>query len=236
MQPLDRRALALIGLGTIAFLLVSLPVAVGSEMVTHPTEHVAVFDPRLGAGPSTGRDAQPTMNSAIDGANNGANLRGAEIAGAPTPEAATVDAPPPLPLATPRLSDWLGNDAERGDLVAKVQAIDEDVVELAAPPDRGFGPVRLGDLQLGERTKLQFNANANRTLEGSLTRIGSSTIDAPGRGNRTLQLRVLFGNETGMMKSTLPQQARLLGEESRALELLTRRVHPYVRVEFSTHW
>lgn len=133
-------------------------------------------------------------------------------------------------VVTPKLQERVGAFAEPGDLIAEVYALETVRAEIAVP-EREFGDVRIG-----QRGALRLRAYPGRTFTGRVTAIASAADTARAVAGRTVRITIEIPNESGLLKPHLTGYARIECGTRTALDLLTRRVRRFVRVEFWSWW
>ncbi len=141
-----------------------------------------------------------------------------------------VVAPHPGFVVTPQLQERVGAFVEPGDLIAEVHATETVRAEIAVP-EREFGDVRVG-----QRGDLRLRAFPGRTFTGRVTAIAPAADTAATLGGRTVRVTIVIPNESGLLKPHLTGYARIDCGTRTALDLLTRRVRRFVRVEFWSWW
>ncbi|HXF96266.1 MAG TPA: efflux RND transporter periplasmic adaptor subunit [Gemmatimonadales bacterium] len=133
-------------------------------------------------------------------------------------------------VVTPRLHEKVGAFVRAGDLVAEVHAIETVRAEIAVP-ERD-----IGDVRVGQRGDLRLRAYPGRTFTGRVTAIAPAADSGLALGGRTVRVTIAIPNPDGVLKPQLTGYARIFGGERRALDLLTRRVRRFLRVEFWSWW
>ena len=133
-------------------------------------------------------------------------------------------------VVTPKLHERVGAFLEPGDLVAEVHALETVRAEIAVP-ERDFGDVRVG-----QRGGLRLRAYPGRTFAGRVTAIAPAADTVAVLGGRTVRVTIEIANESGLLRPHLTGYARIECGTRSALDLLTRRVRRFVRVEFWSWW
>jgi multidrug resistance efflux pump len=133
-------------------------------------------------------------------------------------------------VMTPRLSQKVGEYVKPGDLIAEVHALDRLTADISVS-ERDIGEVRLG-----QPVALRLRAYSNRTFHGTVTRIASAAADTGWREERTVRVEVDLPNVDHVLRPMMTGYARIHLGDRRALDVLTRRVRRYIRVEFWSWW
>ncbi|HEY3225786.1 MAG TPA: HlyD family efflux transporter periplasmic adaptor subunit, partial [Planctomycetota bacterium] len=154
---------------------------------------------------------------------------------------AIVRTPHPGVVTTPHLRERIGEFVKEGDLIAEVHEIDTLKAEVAVP-EREIGSVRVG-----MAASIRFRAFPERTFAGTVTAIapaatgpgapGSPAAAVPaGRDGRTVRVTIEVKNEEGLLKPNLTGFARIDAGDRNSLDVLTRRLRRFVRLEFWSWW
>jgi putative peptide zinc metalloprotease protein len=133
-------------------------------------------------------------------------------------------------VTTPRLSQKVGEYVKPGDLIAEIHALDRLTADISVS-ERDIGEVRLG-----QPVALRLRAYPNRTFQGTVTRIASAAADTGWREERTVRVEVDLPNVDHVLRPMMTGYARINLGDRRALDVLTRRVRRYIRVEFWSWW
>ena len=133
-------------------------------------------------------------------------------------------------MVTPKLREKVGEYLKPGDLLAEVHAVETVQAEIDVP-ERD-----IGDVRVGQRGHLRLRAYPGRTFTGQVTAIAPAADTGAFLGGRTLRVTIAIPNESGLLKPNLTGYARIDCGTARALDLLTRRVRRFVRVEFWSWW
>jgi multidrug resistance efflux pump len=134
-------------------------------------------------------------------------------------------------VMTPRLSEKVGKYVEPGDLVAEIHALDRLTAEISVS-ERD-----IGEVQLGQPVALRLRAYPSRTFQGTVALIApSAAADTGFRAERTVRVEVDLDNAEHLLRPMMTGYARINAGERRALDVLTRRVRRYIRVEFWSWW
>ena len=132
-------------------------------------------------------------------------------------------------VMTPRLSEKVGKYVEPGDLIAEIHSIDRLTAQIDVP-ERD-----IGEVQLGQRVSIRLRAYPSRTFEGKVTRIAEAAADS-GFSERTIRVEVDLPNDNRLLRPKMTGYARIHVGDRRAIDVLTRRIRRYIRVEFWSWW
>jgi putative peptide zinc metalloprotease protein len=133
-------------------------------------------------------------------------------------------------VTTPRVREKVGEYVKPGDLIAEVYQIDHLTATI------NVSERDIGEVQVGQRVDLRFRAYPNRTFEGVVSRIAPAAADSGWREERTLRVEVDLPNPENLLRPHMTGYARINAGERRTLDVLTRRVRRFVRVEFWSWW
>jgi multidrug resistance efflux pump len=133
-------------------------------------------------------------------------------------------------VVTPRLREKIGAFLKPGDLVAEVHALETVRAEINVP-ERD-----IGDVRVGQEGDLRLRAYPGRTFTGRVTAIAPAADTTALAQGRTVRVTIAIPNEEGLLKPHLTGYARIECGNRRAIDLLTRGLRRYLRVEFWSWW
>ena len=133
-------------------------------------------------------------------------------------------------VVTPRMREKIGALVTPGHLVAEVHATETVRAEISVP-ERD-----IGDLQVGQSGSLRLRAYPGRTFTGRVTRIAPAADSTAQLRVRTVRVTIQIPNDEGLLKPHLTGYARIDCGTRRAIDLLTRGIRRYLRVEFWSWW
>ena len=157
-------------------------------------------------------------------------------------ERAVIRAPHGGVVTTPKLREKLGAFVKEGDLIAEVHEVETMKAEVAVS-EREIGTVRVG-----MPASIRFRAFPDRTFTGTVTAIAPAAtgpgapgsppavVNTAGREGRFVRVTIEVRNEGGLLKPNLTGYARIDSGERNALDVLTRRIRRFVRLEFWSWW
>ncbi|MCI0567660.1 MAG: efflux RND transporter periplasmic adaptor subunit [Acidobacteria bacterium] len=134
-------------------------------------------------------------------------------------------------ITTPKLKEIVGRQVKKGDLIAKVHALDTVTAEIAVPERE------ISDVKVGQKVFLRARALPGVNFTGTVASI-APTVVVPGEGQieRTVTVSTILDNSSFQLKSEMTGNAKILCSRQRLIDLLTRRFTRYVRVEFWSWW
>ena len=133
-------------------------------------------------------------------------------------------------VVTPRLWEKVGKYVKPGDLVAEVHSLDRLTAQITVS-ERDIGEVRLG-----QPVAFRLRAYPSQTFHGTVTRIAAAAADTGWRAERTVRVEVSLPNTDHRLRPMTTGYARVHVGDRRVLDVLTRRVRRYIRVEFWSWW
>jgi multidrug resistance efflux pump len=137
-------------------------------------------------------------------------------------------------ITTPKLHERLGAFVAPGELIAEVHALAEMRAEIEIP-ERDIGIVRPA-----QRAQLRFRALPERTFDGRVTAIAPAVTADSGifraSADRTVRVQIAVDDTSGILAPGLTGYARISTGERRAIDVVTRRLRRFVRVEFWSWW
>jgi putative peptide zinc metalloprotease protein len=134
-------------------------------------------------------------------------------------------------ITTPKLKEIVGRQVKKGDLIAKVHALSTVTAEIAVPENE------ISDVKVGQKVFLRARALPGINFTGTVASI-APTVVVPGEGQieRTVTVSTILDNSSFQLKSEMTGNAKILCSRQRLIDLVTRRITRYVRVEFWSWW
>jgi multidrug resistance efflux pump len=134
-------------------------------------------------------------------------------------------------VTTPKLEERIGEYVRRGDLVLEVHALETVTVEIAVPEQQ------ISEVAVGQPVELKARAFPGRIFESRVTSIAPVvTKPEQDHAERSVTVTTRLENRDGLLKPQMTGTAKIRCGERRMLELLTRRLTSYLRVEFWSLW
>ncbi|MCI0350912.1 MAG: efflux RND transporter periplasmic adaptor subunit, partial [Acidobacteriales bacterium] len=143
----------------------------------------------------------------------------------------TVASPAAGVVTTRRLKETIGQYVGKGDLIAEVHEMQTVRAEIAVPEKE------IGDVKAGQKVALKARAYPQLVFFGTVKSVAPvATKDEEWRNDRTVLVTTELDNSSGLLKSAMTGRAKIYCGEVRTLDLLTRRLARYIRVEFWSWW
>ncbi|MCZ6825243.1 MAG: efflux RND transporter periplasmic adaptor subunit, partial [Gemmatimonadetes bacterium] len=134
-------------------------------------------------------------------------------------------------VTTPRPQEKVGQYAKKGDLIIEVYEFETVIAEIA------ISEKDISDVRVGQKVVLKARAFPRRTFEGTVTSIAPTvTLPDPVRAERTITVTTELDNPLLLLKPQMTGNARIYAGKRRIVELVTRRLSRYLRVEFWSWW
>ena len=141
------------------------------------------------------------------------------------------------------LRDVVGTHVKKGDLLVRVHELDTVTAEIVLPEKE------IGDVQVGQPVAVKVRAYPYQTFHGKVTSIATtatSSLDgnvtpaaAPideGEGPRAVLVTSQIENGSHLLKPELTGKVKIYCGRRPIIDLMTRRLARYVRVEFWSWW
>jgi multidrug resistance efflux pump len=146
--------------------------------------------------------------------------------------ALTVLSPVSGVVVTHKLKEKIGENIEKGDLIAEVFELKTVNVEIAIPEKE------IGDVRLGQKLQLKARAYPHIIFEGKVTMIApvANKPEEEWKTDRTVLVTSQLDNSEGLLKPEMTGNAKIHCGRVRLLDLVTRRFVRYFRVEFWSWW
>jgi multidrug resistance efflux pump len=134
-------------------------------------------------------------------------------------------------ITTHKLRERIGENVRKGDLIAAVNAVKTVAVEIAVPEKE------IADVQPGHRVVLKARAHPGTTFEGQVVAVAPVvTKPTDWQPERTVLVTTRLDNAAGLLKPEMTGNAKVYCGKQRAIDLVTRRIVRYLRVEFWSWW
>jgi HlyD family secretion protein len=142
-----------------------------------------------------------------------------------------VLSPIPGVVTTHRLKEKLGQNVRKGDLIATVQELGTVTAELAIPEKE------IADVKLGQQVVLKARAYPEKNFAGTIAAIAPiANREANPQGQKVFLVTTQIRNESHLLTSEMTGNARIYCGQRRMVDLLTRRLAHYLRVEVWSWW
>jgi multidrug resistance efflux pump len=134
-------------------------------------------------------------------------------------------------ITTHKLKDKIGQAVKEGDLIAKVHAMTTVTVEMTVPEKE------IADVQVGATVVLKARAYPDRRFESKVTSIAPIANEpAETRGERSVRVTTQLDNSSLLLKPEMTGHAKIYCGQRRLIDLITRRLVRFIKVEFWSWW
>jgi multidrug efflux pump subunit AcrA (membrane-fusion protein) len=134
-------------------------------------------------------------------------------------------------MATRKLEEKVGEHLKKGDLIAGVHDLESVNVEIAVSEND------IADVQIGQSVTLKARAHPHLTFQGQVAEIAPvARKENDWQPDRTVLVTTRLHNGAALLKAEMTGNAKISAGEHRLLELTTRRLLRYIRVEFWSWW
>ncbi|MDH5535563.1 MAG: efflux RND transporter periplasmic adaptor subunit, partial [Betaproteobacteria bacterium] len=136
-------------------------------------------------------------------------------------------------VTTPKLEEKLGQQVNKGDLVAEVYDLTSVIAEIAVPEKE------ISEVEVGYPVVLKARAFFKEDFEGRVVSIapavtkyetGISPLE------KTIRVTTRIDNPSLLLKPDMTGMAKVYCGQRRLIDILTRRLGRYLRVEFWSYW
>jgi multidrug resistance efflux pump len=142
----------------------------------------------------------------------------------------TITSPAPGVIATPRLKEKIGQQVNKGDLIAEVYELEHVMPEILVSEKE------IGEVRPGQQVILRARAHPEVSLSGTVKAISPRAVDSDGPERKVFRVMVAMAQPTALLKPEMTGNAKILCGKRTIFHLLTRRIARYVRVEFWSWW
>jgi multidrug resistance efflux pump len=137
-------------------------------------------------------------------------------------------------ITTHKLKGKLGQHVLKGDLLAKVHELKTVTAEIAVSEKE------ISDVRVGQKVLLKARAFPQQSFEGTVTSI-APTVSKPkekelATTEKTILVTTQLDNASLLLKSEMTGTAKIFCGDRRIVDIVTRRLARYVRVEFWSWW
>lgn len=131
-------------------------------------------------------------------------------------------------ITTQKLKEKIGQYVKKGDFIAKVHELKTVTAEIPVSEKE------IADVKVGQQVVLKARAYPEETFYGRVTAIGAAAIREEGRSVVTVTTEI--ENASRLLKAEMTGNAKVFCGKRRILDLMTRRIARYIRVEFWSWW
>jgi multidrug efflux pump subunit AcrA (membrane-fusion protein) len=134
-------------------------------------------------------------------------------------------------VTTAKLKEKVGQHVKKGDLIAQVHELKTVRVEIPVSERQIAG------VKVGQRVVLKARAYPGNSFLGRVTTIAPiAAKEDEGREGRTILVTTQIENPSLLLKPEMPGNAETSCGKQPIINLLTRRLARYIRVEFWSWW
>lgn len=135
-------------------------------------------------------------------------------------------------VTTHKLREKLKETIKKGDLVTEMYAMTTVNVEIAVPEKE------IGEVRIGQKVVLKARAYPGETFHGTVVSIAPvATLPSDEWStDRTVLVTTQLDNSNGLLKPEMTGHGKIYCGEYKLIELTTRRLVRYLRVEFWSWW
>ena len=134
-------------------------------------------------------------------------------------------------VTTPKPKEKIGQHVKKGDLIVQVHALKTVRVEMAIPEKE------IGDVKVGQTVALKARPYPHEAFHGTVTAIATTaTGGAEGRVGKVILVTTHIDNPALLLKPEMTGNAKIFCGPRPIIDLLSRRLVRYVRVEFWSWW
>jgi putative peptide zinc metalloprotease protein len=134
-------------------------------------------------------------------------------------------------ITTPKPREKIGQHVRKGDLIVEVHEVKTITAEIAVSEKE------IGDVRVGQPVVLKARAFPELTFTGTVTSIAPAALKEEQAGREKI-VRVMTDtdNRDLLLKPEMTGTAKISCGPRRIVDLLTRRLARYIRVEFWSWW
>jgi multidrug resistance efflux pump len=133
-------------------------------------------------------------------------------------------------VATPKPREKVGEHVEPGDLIAEVYAVETVTAEVAIPEQD------VGEVRVDQRGSVRLRAFPDQALEGRVIAVAPAAVDVPGQRGRVVRATIELPNAGGRVKPSMTGYARIHCGRRSALDVLSRPLRRFFRLELWSWW
>jgi putative peptide zinc metalloprotease protein len=135
-------------------------------------------------------------------------------------------------VTTHKLKEKIGENVKKGDLITEVYAMKMVNVEMAIPERE------IGEVSIGRKVVLKARAYPGESFEGNVVMIAPVASKATEEwiADRTVLVTTQIDNRSGLLKPEMTGNGKIYCDDYRLIDIMTRRLVRYFRVEFWSWW
>jgi multidrug resistance efflux pump len=134
-------------------------------------------------------------------------------------------------ITTPKLKERVGQYLEKGELIAEVFELETIRAEIPIPEKE------IADVKVGQEVVLKARSYPGESVYGRVTSIAPmARADDTGLAGKTILVTTELENSSLLLKPEMTGTAKIYCGKRRILDLMTRRLARYFKVEFWSYW
>ena len=134
-------------------------------------------------------------------------------------------------ITTRKLHEKIGQNVNKGDLIAEVHQLSSVEAEIAIPEKE------IADVQTGQKVVLKARAFPEMGFEGVVSSIAPvATKNDEAGGERTILITTKLENSSFLLKPEMSGNAKIYCDQRRLIDIVGRRFVRFFRVEFWSWW
>ncbi|MBI4271526.1 MAG: HlyD family efflux transporter periplasmic adaptor subunit [Candidatus Rokubacteria bacterium] len=134
-------------------------------------------------------------------------------------------------VTTPKPREKAGQYVKKGDLIVEVHELETVRAEISIPERE------IGDVKVGQSVVLKARAYPDRAVLGRVTAIAPAAVkEEEGWRGRVFRVTTTLENPDFLLRPEMTGTAKIYCGERRLVDVLTRRLARYLRVEFWSWW
>jgi multidrug resistance efflux pump len=135
-------------------------------------------------------------------------------------------------VTTPKPTELVGKYVNRGDLIVEVYELATIIAEIAVPEKE------IGDVRVGQRVVLKARAFPEKSFPGEVAAMApaATTEGEESWRGKIVRVTTLIDNAGRLLRPEMTGNAKIYCGERRIVDLVTRRLARYLRVEVWSWW
>jgi multidrug resistance efflux pump len=134
-------------------------------------------------------------------------------------------------ITTPKLKQRIGQLVSKGDLIATVHELKTVTAEIMSPEKE------IADVRVGQKVVLKARAYPGETFVGTVASIAPIAIQPQEQPDaRSVLVSCQIDNPSLLLKAEMTGRAKIYCGKRRIIDVLSRRISRYVRIEFWSWW
>jgi putative peptide zinc metalloprotease protein len=134
-------------------------------------------------------------------------------------------------ISTHRLKETVGQQVQRGDLIAEVDGLNTIEAEIAVPERE------IADVKPGQPVEVKARAYPEKTFAGVVASIGTKAArEDDTLEGKSILVTTRLDNSSLLLKSGMTGSAKIVCGKRRMMDLLRRRIAKSMRIDLWTWW